>query len=124
TPVAIGQALLSAYTGELAMDQLLNSTDEELLDAVRTVEEYSPETIAAAEVDSAPVVKLTNLMLRDAVVQGASDIHIEPGAKAGTVRFRVDGVMRRYMQLPMLALHRVVSRIKVLGELDIAERRR
>ena len=115
---------MAAHNGELAMDQLLNSIDEELLDAVRTVEEYSPETIAVAEIDSAPVVKLTNLMLRDAVVQGASDIHIEPGAKAGTVRFRVDGVMRRYMQLPMLALNRVVSRIKVLGKLDIADRLR
>ena len=122
TPTAIGEALLTAYNGDLAMDQLLNSIDEELVDAVRTVEEYSPETIAAADVDSAPVVKLTNLMLRDAVVQGASDIHIEPGAKAGIVRFRVDGVMRRYMHLPMLALNRVVSRIKVLGKLDIADR--
>jgi type IV pilus assembly protein PilB len=122
TPTAIAEALFAAYSGEMAMDQLLNSIDEQLLDAVRTVEELSPETVAAAEVDLAPVVKLTNLMLRDAVVQGASDIHIEPGVKSGIVRFRVDGVMRRYMQLPMVALNRVVSRIKVLGKLDIADR--
>ncbi|HEY8174340.1 MAG TPA: ATPase, T2SS/T4P/T4SS family [Gemmatimonadaceae bacterium] len=122
SPAKIAEALVETYSGDLAMDQLLNSIDEQLLDAVRTVDELSPETIAAAEVDSAPIVKLTNLMLRDAVVQGASDIHIEPGVRAGTVRFRVDGVMRRYMQLPMVALNRVVSRIKVLGKLDIADR--
>src|SRR2546430_17184177 len=62
TPAAINDALMAAHNGELAMDQLLNSIDEELLDAVRTVEEDSPETIAVAEIDSAPVVKLTNLM--------------------------------------------------------------
>src|SRR5204863_1835305 len=71
---------------------------------------------------AAPVVKLANLILRDAVLQGASDIHIEPGPKGGVVRFRVDGVMRQYMHLPMVALNRVVSRIKVLGKLDIADR--
>src|SRR5205085_4852194 len=89
---------------------------------VRVVEELEPEAVGQAEVESAPVVKLTNLILRDAIVQGASDIHIEPGPKGGSVRFRVDGVMRHYMHLPMVALNRVVSRIKVLGKLDITDR--
>jgi type IV pilus assembly protein PilB len=124
SPGALGEALFAAYSGEPAMEQLLNSIGEDVADAVRVVEELSPDTVAPAEIESAPVVKLTNLILRDAVVQGASDIHIEPGVKAGVVRFRVDGVMRRYMQLPMLALNRVVSRIKVLGKLDIADRLR
>jgi type IV pilus assembly protein PilB len=122
TPAAIEEALFSAYSHERAMDQLLSSVDEQVADAVRVVEELEPETVAAAEVESAPVVKLTNLILRDAVIQGASDIHIEPGVRGGSVRFRVDGVMRQYMQLPMVALNRVVSRIKVLGKLDIADR--
>ncbi len=91
---------------------------------MRVVEELEPEAVAAEEVESAPVVKLTNLILRDAVVQGASDIHVEPGAKGGVVRYRVDGVMRQYMHLPMVALNRVVSRIKVLGKLDISDRLR
>lgn len=124
TPEAIADALFSAYNADRAMDQLLSSVDEQVADAVRIVDELEPESVAAAEVESAPVVKLTNLILRDAIVQGASDIHIEPGAKGGTVRFRVDGVMRQYMHLPMVALNRVVSRIKVLGKLDIADRLR
>ncbi|HEU4996032.1 MAG TPA: ATPase, T2SS/T4P/T4SS family [Gemmatimonadaceae bacterium] len=122
TPAAIEEALFNAFSGESAMEDLLSSVDEQVSDAVRIVEELEPEAVAAAEVESAPVVKLANLILRDAVVQGASDIHIEPGAKGGTVRFRVDGVMRQYMHLPMVALNRVVSRIKVLGKLDIADR--
>ena len=122
TPAAIDEALFQAYNSDRGMEQLLSSVDEQVADAVRIVEELEPEQVAAAEVDSAPVVKLANLILRDAVAQGASDIHIEPGAKGGTVRFRVDGVMREYMKLPMVALNRVVSRIKVLGKLDIADR--
>jgi len=121
-PAAIDEALATAYSNEHAMDALLSSVDEQVADAVRIVEDLEPQAVAAAEVDSAPVVKLTNLILRDAIIQGASDIHIEPGIKGGSVRFRVDGVMRTYMQLPMVALNRVVSRIKVLGKLDIADR--
>ena len=124
SPAAIDEALFNAYSSDRAMDQLLSGVEEQVADAVQLVEDLQPEAVEAAEVDSAPVVKLTNLILRDAIVQSASDIHIEPGAKGGTVRFRVDGVMRQYMHLPMVALNRVVSRIKVLGRLDIADRLR
>jgi type IV pilus assembly protein PilB len=124
SPAAVDEAMFNAYASDRAMDMLLESVDEQVADAVKIVEELEPEAISNAEVESAPVVKLTNLILRDAVVQGASDIHIEPGQKGGTVRYRVDGVMRMYMHLPMVALNRVVSRIKVLGRLDIADRMR
>ena len=124
SPAAIEEALQHGYAAGHSLDQLLNSVDEQVADAVRIVEELEPEQVGAAEVDSAPVVKLTNLILRDAIQQGASDIHIEPGLKGGTVRFRVDGVMRQHMHLPMAALNRVVSRVKVLGKLDIADRLR
>ena len=122
TPTQIQDAFVSAYSNAAGMDELASSIDDELAESVRTYEEMGPEAVSAEEVESAPVVKLTNLILRDAIVQGASDIHIEPGAKGGTVRYRVDGVMRVYMPLPMAALNRVVSRIKVLGRLDIADR--
>jgi type IV pilus assembly protein PilB len=122
-PSAIEEAFLTGYQeGERAIDGLLERVDEELAEAVRVIDEDEPEKVGAHEVESAPVVKLANLILRDAVAQGASDIHIEPGQKVGTVRFRIDGVMRKHMQLPLAALSRVVSRIKVLGRLDIANR--
>ncbi len=74
--------------------------------------------------DFAPVVKLTNLIMRNAAHERASDIHFEPAQGGGTVRFRVDGVMRVHMRMPLVALSRVVARIKVMGSLDIADRLR
>ncbi|HYV98549.1 MAG TPA: GspE/PulE family protein [Gemmatimonadaceae bacterium] len=72
----------------------------------------------------ATTVAVADDVLADAVGCGASDIHIEPGPNGGTVRFRVDGLLRPHMPLAMDALARVVSRIKVLGRLDIADRTR
>jgi type II secretory ATPase GspE/PulE/Tfp pilus assembly ATPase PilB-like protein/ActR/RegA family two-component response regulator len=83
-----------------------------------------PESITEDEVSATPVVKLTNLIIRDAITSGASDIHIEPGRRLGAVRYRVDGVLRKHMDLPMAALNRIVSRVKVLSKLDIADRLR
>lgn len=125
SPAAISRLLSGAYSADGAVETLLNNADATLADAVRVLEEDTPEQVTEQEVDSAPLVKLTNLILSDAVQQRASDIHIEPGgAKGGAVRFRVDGVMRQHMALPMGAVNRIVSRIKVLGKLDIADRMR
>ena len=121
-PSAIEEAFLTSYEEERTFDGLLEKVDEELAEAVRVVDDDEPEKVHAHDVESAPIVKLANLILRDAAEQGASDIHIEPGQKVGTVRYRIDGVMRKHMQLPLPALARVVSRIKVLGRLDIANR--
>lgn len=123
-PHQIAQALNSAYTSERAVDTALSSLDAELTDAVRVVADTAPDVVGAHEVEAAPVVRLTNLILRDAVLQRASDVHIEPGTGTGVVRFRIDGVMRQHMQLPTQALNRVVSRIKVLSKMDIADRMR
>jgi type IV pilus assembly protein PilB len=125
SPMAIDIALNGAYSTDQIVENLLSNTDETLADAVRVLEEAAPEEVPEQEVESGPLVKLTNLILSDAIAQGASDIHIEPGGtKGGAVRFRVDGVMRQHMALPMAAVNRIVSRIKVLGKLDIADRMR
>ena len=121
-PTDIEEALFAGYSADKAMETLLNSVDNNVADAVRIMEELAPEVVDQKEVETGPVVKLTSLILRDAVVQGASDIHIEPGPKGGAVRFRIDGVMRQHMHLPMPALNRIVSRLKVMGKLDIANR--
>jgi type II secretory ATPase GspE/PulE/Tfp pilus assembly ATPase PilB-like protein/CheY-like chemotaxis protein len=121
-PHAIGEAINAGYSHDHMVAKLLNGVDEQIADAVRVVAAVEPEAVSEEEIGSGPVVKLTNLILRDAVVGGASDIHVEPGTKGGAVRFRIDGVLRIYLQLPMGALTRVVSRIKVLSQLDIADR--
>lgn len=124
SPLSIGDAIDAGYNPDRSVSRLLERVDSELRDSVRIVEELAPEIVAEQEVLAGPVVKLTDLVLHDAVKSGASDIHIEPGPQRGSVRFRIDGVMRRQMQLPAAALNRVVSRIKVLSKLDIADRMR
>ena len=124
-PSTIREHLAGSYSADRIVENLLNAADSTLADAVRVVEDMEPEHVAQADVESAPLVKLANLILSDAVVQRASDIHIEPGgSKGGVVRFRIDGVMRQHMVLPVAAVSRIVSRIKVLGKLDIADRMR
>jgi type II secretory ATPase GspE/PulE/Tfp pilus assembly ATPase PilB-like protein/ActR/RegA family two-component response regulator len=123
-PHAIGEAINAGYSPDNSVDKLLSGVDEQIADAVRVVATAEPEAVTAEDIGSGPVVKLTNLILRDAVVGGASDIHVEPGTKGGAVRFRIDGVLRTHLQLPMGALVRVVSRIKVISQLDIADRMR
>ena len=123
-PNALQDAINVKYAPERAMETLLQSVDTALADQVEVVETGGPESVEAAEAEAAPVIKLTNMILHSAIAAGASDIHVEPGRHNGVVRFRVDGVLRQYMQMPLPALNRVVSRIKVIGKLDIADRLR
>ncbi|HEY8312264.1 MAG TPA: ATPase, T2SS/T4P/T4SS family, partial [Gemmatimonadaceae bacterium] len=125
--VAGYQALLEGinahYSPERAMEGLLRSMDVTLSE-VKVVESEAATPVASSEAEAAPVIQLTNMILHAAITANASDIHLEPGRHQGIVRFRVDGVMRQYMQLPLVALTRVVSRIKVIAKLDIADRLR
>ena len=123
SPAAIQRAIDAHYAPDRVLENLLDRMDAEAAD-IQVVEESGPEAVAAESVDAAPVVKLTSLIMSDAVKVGASDIHFEPGRDGGTVRFRVDGVLRPHMHLPMPALNRVVSRVKVMGKMDIADRLR
>jgi len=75
------------------------------------------------EADQAPVIKLVNLFLVDAIKKGASDIHIEPYEKLFRIRFRLDGVLHEVMKPPLRLKNAVISRIKIMSKLDIAERR-
>ena len=76
-----------------------------------------------AEAEQAPVVKLCNLILVNAIQKGASDIHIEPYEKAYRVRYRIDGVLHQEMTPPQKLKNAITSRMKIMSMLDIAERR-
>ncbi|MDP2369414.1 GspE/PulE family protein [Rhodoferax sp.] len=84
-----------------------------------------PEQISAVN-ESSSVIKLVTRMITEAYEQGASDIHIEtnPGDEISRVRFRKDGDLEEYLQLPLAIRAAIVSRIKIMSRLDIAERRR
>jgi type II secretory ATPase GspE/PulE/Tfp pilus assembly ATPase PilB-like protein/ActR/RegA family two-component response regulator len=124
-PGAIQDALDGRYSPERAVEKLLGGMSDAIDDeTVKLVEEMGPESISEDDARATPVVRLTSLIIRDGITQGASDIHIEPGRRLGAVRYRVDGVLRKHMDLPMTALNRVISRIKVMSKLDIADRLR
>jgi type IV pilus assembly protein PilB len=94
--------------------------------SVETVKDADDEidlnTLASSS-EAAPVVKLSNVLLVDALKRGASDIHIEPYEKEFRVRFRIDGVLYNVMALPMKLRDPLLSRIKIMAKLDIAEKR-
>ena len=114
-----------------AIDRYYDSADtlQDVLDGleedVEVVEdEEEPDAGAlSAESQNAPVVKLVNSLLVDAVKRGASDIHIECYEKHMRVRYRVDGVLQEMMQPPVKMKSAIISRLKIMSELDIAERR-
>ena len=126
SPGVLQEALDKKYSPEKAIETLLGGLTEDIsLDAVKLVEEMvAPESVSETDAAATPVVKLANLIIRDGINAGASDIHIEPGRSVGAVRYSVDGVLRKHMDLPMSALNRIISRIKVLSRLDIADRLR
>ncbi|MCH7585709.1 MAG: Flp pilus assembly complex ATPase component TadA [Acidobacteria bacterium] len=116
------------------------STRSDILDAVRRMgayddsvsdlagmmtEEEEPEDLSNLEaaVEEAPIVKLVNTLVTRAVNERASDIHIEPGEHDLRIRFRIDGVLHEVMSSPRSVSGAVVSRLKIMAELDIAERR-
>lgn len=79
--------------------------------------------ISASEVANAPVVRLVNSILQHAIKSNASDIHIEPTSKDLKVRFRIDGVLQEVMSSAMTAHPAIITRIKIMGGMDIAEKR-
>lgn len=129
-PVIVGEYTLrkhlETYYGsgdEAQMSEMLEGWGE--FDDVEVIEDDDDEDYSAlaAEVDSAPVVKFINGLLTDAVQKGVSDIHIEPYEKEIRVRYRIDGALQEVMKPPMKMKAALTSRIKILSDLNIAERR-
>lgn len=103
------------------IDEIIEDVKEEDLTLARQhVEEIGDLEEAAGD---SPVIKLVNYLLFHAVREAASDIHIEPGERALRIRYRVDGQLYEKVRVPMHMHPAVVSRIKIMAELDIAERR-
>ncbi len=110
------------YDQSASLADVMDNLDMEDLELVDTEEEVDVSSLERATED-APVVKLVNLILMDAIRKKASDIHIEPYEKSFRVRYRIDGVLYEVMKPPMKLKNAITSRIKIMAELDIAERR-
>ena len=103
------------------MSDLLADVEEE--DEVEVKEKHDDGDDLEAEADSSPVVRYVNHIIQTAVKEGASDIHIEPGEETLKVRFRIDGMLFEMMSPPRKMHSALTSRIKIMANLDIAERR-
>jgi type IV pilus assembly protein PilB len=128
-PVIVGEYTLQKFLeeyyglGETKMQEMLGDLLDEEVEVLEDQEEDISVAALEAEVDKAPVVKFINGLLTDAVLKGVSDIHIEPYEKEVRIRYRVDGALQAVMRPPMKMKAALTSRLKILADLNIAERR-
>ncbi|NIQ88293.1 MAG: type II secretion system protein GspE [Deltaproteobacteria bacterium] len=97
--------------------------DESITQLISDASQNDSEKGADASVDDAPMIKLANLIIQQAVRDGASDVHIEPGEEDVKVRYRIDGVLQEIKTVPKTLQEAVASRFKVWAEIDIAKKR-
>ena len=122
TESSIKSAMDRFYDAGAALEDVMQEFDEDGVDVVEGSEDLDLGELESAA-EQAPVVKLVNLILVDAIKKVASDIHIEPYEKSFRVRYRIDGVLYEVMKPPMKLKNALISRVKIMSRLDIAERR-
>ena len=119
----LGQRIAAAYAGGESSAAAVIGEVESGVDLSRMMQELPAVEDLLEAADDAPIIRMLNALLTQAAKDGASDIHIEPYERSSAVRFRVDGTLREVVQ-PNRALHAaLISRLKIMAELDIAEKR-
>ena len=119
-PSAIAAAIDASYSPDRSIEQMLKGVrPSEQLHVVE--EDANAGAVSADDAGTGPVVQLVNMIMQRAVERNASDIHLQPAGNMGVVRYRVDGVLANAGQMPIPALNRAISRIKVMAKLDIAD---
>ena len=109
-------------SGEAQMQSLLNDIPDDDIEILES-EAEDPANAGMAQIDEAPVVKLINAIMTDALKKGASDIHFECFEKELRVRYRIDGALQEIMKPPIKMRPALISRFKIMANLNIAERR-
>jgi type IV pilus assembly protein PilB len=122
------RAAIDRYYGSthaIELKKVMEDLSEESGGDLEVLEEEEDLDLATLEEESeqAPVVKLVNIVLTDAIKRGASDIHIEPYEKDYRVRYRIDGILYEMMHPPLKLKEAITSRVKIMAKLDIAEKR-
>ncbi len=105
------------------LERLMADLGVESVSFQLTPEPSEPEAESSAEAEEAPIIRLVNLILSEAIRRNASDVHIEPMEKQLRIRFRIDGVLHTVMNPPLRLKDAIVSRLKVMARLDISEKR-
>ncbi|HEX9899731.1 MAG TPA: type IV-A pilus assembly ATPase PilB [Candidatus Methylomirabilis sp.] len=120
---SIKNAINKHYDSSGMVEDIMKNFDDKDIEALKEGEDAVNVAELGQAAEDAPVVKLVNLILTDAIKKGASDIHIEPYEKSFRVRYRIDGVLYEVMQPPTRLKAAITSRVKIMAQLDIAERR-
>jgi type IV pilus assembly protein PilB len=119
---SIKLAIDKYYDQSASFDDVMGDLEDIDLEIIDDADDIDTRDLEKASED-APVVKLVNLILTDAIKKKASDIHVEPYEKSFRVRYRIDGVLHEVMKPPLKLKNALTSRIKIMSEMDIAERR-
>lgn len=119
---AVKLAIDKYYDQSASLADVMGDLEMEDLEVIGEEDEVDISSLERATED-APVVKLVNLILTDAIKKKASDIHIEPYERVFRVRYRIDGILYEVMKPPLKLKNAITSRLKIMAELDIAERR-
>ncbi len=122
TEAAIKAAIDKYYDQSASLADVMDDLEDIDLELIDEDDNVDVRELEKATED-APVVKLVNLILTDAIKKKASDIHIEPYEKSFRVRYRIDGILYEMMKPPMKLKNAIISRLKIMSEMDIAERR-
>jgi type IV pilus assembly protein PilB len=124
TESAIRRAIDRYYDSSETLQNVMASIEDAGMEVMEEQEDGNSNIADLRQaVEEAPVVKLVNLILAEAIKRGASDIHAEPYERVFRVRFRIDGVLYEMMNPPMGLKNAIISRLKIMADLDISERR-
>jgi type IV pilus assembly protein PilB len=124
TPADINRVIeqITSSTSDVKVDEIIKDMADDDVQVVKEIENDDVTDLAKAGAES-PIIRFVNYVISDAIKQGASDIHIEPKEKALKIRYRIDGVLFESMNPPHTMHAAIISRLKIMANLDIAERR-
>jgi len=123
-PSRISEKLDELYKPEMAIDKLLEGMGDTDLQTLSDNPPPEELNISEADAQQKPVVRLVDMIISEGILSRASDIHVEPEEGGVAVRYRIDGVLRQVMKIPRQAGLPLISRIKIMSSLDIADRLR
>jgi type II secretory ATPase GspE/PulE/Tfp pilus assembly ATPase PilB-like protein/ActR/RegA family two-component response regulator len=124
TPSVIRNKIDEGYRPENVIDRLLEGMEGAEVTQLEDQDAVDELTVSAEQASQRPVVRLVDLILSEGILSRASDIHIEPEEGGVAVRYRIDGVLRQVMKVPRAAGLPLISRLKIISQLDIADRLR
>src|SRR5688572_16733580 len=123
-PGKIGEKIEEIYRPDNVVENLLQNLEEQEVTQIEEEVEADDLLVSTEEASARPVVRLVDAILSEGIIARASDIHIEPAEGGVVVRYRIDGVLVQKMKIPRAAGVPLISRIKIISSLDIADRLR